>query len=382
MTPRSLYVHVPFCARRCFYCDFAVHAARQPPTGAWLEAVGQELELLAIERGWPAPLELQTLYVGGGTPSLLGSGAMQRLLAQLSSHAELSPGAEWTGEANPESFSAELAMDWRAAGVNRISLGVQTFSAPALRWMGRLHGPEGPARAVLAARAAGFDNLSLDLIFGLPERLERDWAGDLRRALELEPEHISLYGLTAEAGAPLGRRVTEGREALADDDRYADEYLLAHEQLVAAGYEHYEVSSFARPGFRSRHNGVYWTGNPYAALGPGAHALYPPVRRWNLRDWDAYRRALQQGKLPVEDEEVVDQDAAALERVWLALRTVGGISLTPAASEQLHLVADWAQRGWAVVRGASVQLTPEGWLLLDRLALEFAEARPVLANCS
>ncbi|MBA2572880.1 MAG: radical SAM family heme chaperone HemW [Gemmatimonadetes bacterium] len=382
MTPRSLYVHVPFCARRCFYCDFAVHAARQPPTGAWLEAVGQELELLAIERGWRAPVELQTLYVGGGTPSLLGSGAMQRLLAQLSSHAGLSPGAEWTGEANPESFSAELAMDWRAAGVNRISLGVQTFSVPALRWMGRLHGPEGSARAVLAARAARFDNLSLDLIFGLPERLERDWAGDLRHALELEPEHISLYGLTAEAGAPLGRRVTEGREALADDDRYADEYLLAHEQLVAAGYEHYEVSSFARPGFRSRHNGVYWTGNPYAALGPGAHTLYPPVRRWNLRDWDAYRRALQQGKLPVEDEEVVDQDAAALERVWLALRTVGGISLTPAAPEQLHLVANWAQRGWAVVRGASVQLTPEGWLLLDRLALEFAEARPVLANCS
>lgn len=382
MTPRSLYVHVPFCARRCFYCDFAVHAARQPPTGAWLEAVGQELALLAVERGWQAPLQLQTLYVGGGTPSLLGSGAMQRLLAQLSSHAGLSPGAEWTGEANPESFSAELAMDWRAAGVNRISLGVQTLSAPALRWMGRLHGPEGPARAVLAARAAGFDNLSLDLIFGLPERLERDWAGDLRRALELEPEHISLYGLTAEAGAPLGRRVTEGREALADDDRYADEYLLAHEQLVAAGYEHYEVSSFARPGFRSRHNGVYWTGNPYAALGPGAHALYPPVRRWNLRDWDAYRRALKQGKLPVEDEEVVDQDAATLERVWLALRTVGGISLTPAAPEQLHLVANWVQRGWAVVRGASVQLTPEGWLLLDRLALEFAEARPVLANCS
>lgn len=382
MKPRSLYVHVPFCARRCFYCDFAVHAARQPPTGVWLEAVGQELALLAAERGWRTPLELQTLYVGGGTPSLLGSGAMGRLLERLSPYARLAPCAEWTCEANPESFTAELALDWRAAGVNRVSLGVQTFSAPALRWMGRLHGPEGPARAVLAARAAGFDNLSLDLIFGLPERLERDWAGDLQRALELEPEHISLYGLTAETGAPLGRRVTEGREALADEDRYADEYLLAHQQLVAAGYDHYEVSSFARPGFRSRHNGVYWTGQPYAALGPGAHAFYLPVRRWNLRDWGAYRMALQQGELPVEDQEAVGQDSAALERVWLGLRTTEGVLLDGSTSEQRELVANWEQRGWAAVQGVSVRLTAEGWLLLDRLALEFAEARPVLASCS
>ncbi len=248
--------------------------------------------------------------------------------------------------------------------------------------MGRLHGPEGPARAVLAARAAGFDNLSLDLIFGLPERLERDWAGDLQRALELEPEHISLYGLTAETGAPLGRRVTEGREALADEDRYADEYLLAHQQLVAAGYDHYEVSSFARPGFRSRHNGVYWTGQPYAALGPGAHAFYLPMRRWNLRDWGAYRMALQQGELPVEDQEAVDQDSAALERVWLGLRTTEGVLLDRSTSEQRELVANWERRGWAVVQGVSVRLTAEGWLLLDRLALEFAEARPVLASCS
>src|SRR5699024_7434712 len=136
-----------------------------------------------------------------------------------------------------ESFTPELAADWRAAGVNRISLGVQTFSAPALRWMGRLHGPEGAEAAVAAARAAGIDNLSIDLIFGLPDRVERDWAADLDRALALEPEHVSLYGLTAEHGAPLGRRVREGREAMPDDDRYAFEFLLAHERLTEAGFE-------------------------------------------------------------------------------------------------------------------------------------------------
>lgn len=381
MIPRSLYVHVPFCARRCFYCDFAVHAARRPPTGEWLQAVGQEMGLLAAERAWLQPLELQTFYVGGGTPSLLETGAMRRLLEQLSPFARLVPGAEWSCEANPESFGADLARDWRAAGVDRLSLGVQTFSAQALRWMGRLHGSDGPARAVLAARAAGFHNVSVDLIFGLPERLDRNWPGDLERALELEPEHVSLYGLTAETGAPLGRRVTEGREVLADEDRYADEYLLAHERLVAAGYEHYEVSNFARPGFRSRHNEVYWTGEPYAALGPGAHAFYPPLRCWNLRDWSAYRKALRHGELPLDDQEAIEHEAAALERVWLGLRTAEGIDLNGSTSEQRELAADWARRGWAAVHGTSVRLTPEGWLLLDRLALEFAEARPVLASC-
>lgn len=340
------------------------------------------MTLLASERGWRQPLELHTLYVGGGTPSLLEPGAMAQLLERLASHAKLDEGAEWTCEANPESFSVELAHAWRAAGVNRISLGVQTFSAAALRWMGRLHGPEGPARAVLAARAAGFTSLSLDLIFGLPERLARSWADDLERALSLEPEHISLYGLTAETGAPLGRRVNEGREVLADEDRYADEYLLAHERLVSAGYEHYEVSNFALPGFRSRHNAAYWTGEPYVALGPGAHAFYPPLRRWNLRGWDAYRMALQQEKLPLEDEECVGDDAAALEQVWLSLRTCEGLGLAESSEAQQELVAGWERHGWASVDDAVVRLTAEGWLLLDRLALEYAEARPVFASYS
>jgi oxygen-independent coproporphyrinogen III oxidase len=371
--PRSLYVHVPFCVRRCAYCDFAVQATREAPTGDWLRAIETEMRLQAERFGWSAPLELDTVYVGGGTPSLLDAGAMAEMRRRLEPYAVWDASAEWTCEANPESFTPEVARAWADAGVNRISLGAQTFHEPSLRWMGRLHGVEGPARAVDAARAGGIDNLSVDLIFGLPSRLGRDWGADIHHALLLEPQHVSLYGLTAEAGAPLGRWVSEGREALADEDRYADEFLLAHERLTAAGFEHYEVSNFGLPGKRSRHNSVYWTGAPYAALGPGAHAFHPPLRRWNVRSWDAYRDALLAGSLPLEDEETVDEETAGLERAWLGLRTDHGHRVETDAERRL---ADaWVERGWAAVDGDVVRLTAEGWLLLDRLAVEMAAAR-------
>lgn len=373
MLPRSLYVHVPFCARRCAYCDFAVQATSAAPSDAWLESIAGELELLAAERGWAEPLELDTLYVGGGTPSMLAPGAMAALANRISPVARGRPGElEWTCEANPESFAPELAAAWRAAGVNRLSLGAQTFHEPTLRWMGRLHGADGPARAMAAARGAGLDNVSIDLIFGVPERLGRDWSDDLDRALALEPEHISLYGLTAEPATPLGRWVREGRESLADEDRYADEYLMAHERLVGAGFEHYEVSNFARPGRRSRHNLVYWTGQAYAALGPGAHSFDPPVRRWNLRGWDAYREAVAAGRLPIEDRETVDVENAALEQAWLALRTDTGFPIDDADAARSSLVAAWERQGLAERSGGRARLTARGWLLLDRLAVDLA----------
>jgi oxygen-independent coproporphyrinogen-3 oxidase len=375
MLPRSLYIHVPFCTRRCSYCDFAVQATSAAPVAEWLDAVTRELRLLALDQGWDRALPLDTLYLGGGTPSLLGCGAMAELAVGLREHASWDAEAvEWTCEANPESFTPELAHDWRAAGVNRLSLGAQSFQEPVLRWMGRVHGPAGPGRAMAAARAAGFENVSVDLIFGVPSRLDRDWRADLEGALALEPEHVSLYGLTAEAATPLGRWVREGRETLADEDRYAEEYLLAHEVLTGAGFEHYEVSNFGKPGLRSRHNFVYWTGAPYAALGPGAHAFYPPTRRWNLREWPGYRDALLSGRLPVDGEERVSEEDAALERVWLGLRTDLGFPLEDASEVQRDLAGLWVARGWAEVGEGRIRLTAEGWLLLDRIAVDFAAA--------
>jgi oxygen-independent coproporphyrinogen III oxidase len=376
VNPEYLYVHVPFCVRRCGYCDFAVTATGTAPVGAWLDAVAAELRLRQDAEEWQAPLQLRTVYIGGGTPSLLGAGAMQRLREVLERFGGWdAAGVEWTAEANPESFTVDLARDWAAAGVNRLSLGVQTFHEPALKWMGRLHGAEGPGRAVAAAREAGLHNVSVDLIFGLPARLGRDWGEDLDRAARLLPEHVSLYGLTAEAATPLGRWVAEGRESLADEDRYAEEFLLAAARLGEAGFKHYELSNFAQPGRESRHNQAYWRHAAYIGIGPGAHSFQPPVRSWNVRDWAEYRTRLEQDQPAEGGREVLQAADLALEAIWLGLRTVEGVAEGALSPAQLGRVANWERAGWAVRGQGAVRLTAAGWLLLDRLALELEAHR-------
>ena len=348
------------------------------PVDDWLTSIGTELRQQRAQHGWREPLELDTVYIGGGTPSLLGTGAMARFREVLRGFASWDPAAvEWTAEANPESFTPELAEDWRAAGVNRVSLGAQTFHEPSLRWMGRMHGVEGPARAVAAARRAGIDNVSVDLIFGLPARLGRDWSADLTRLLELEPVHVSLYGLTAEAATPLGRWVAEGREALADEDSYAAEFLEAAQRLGAAGYRQYEVSNFARPGRESRHNWAYWCHRPYLGLGPGAHSYVPPHRFWNVRDWAEYRNRLVKGMSPEADREALGAEELGIERIWLGLRVDTGLPMDDLADAQRDTVRKWVGAGWAAVSEGCVRLTPPGWLLLDRLAVELSARTPV-----
>jgi oxygen-independent coproporphyrinogen III oxidase len=368
--PGHLYVHAPFCARRCSYCDFAVHVSAEPPVAAWADAVGGELALVSAEEGWGGALPLRTLYLGGGTPSLLGVGAVPRLLESLGGHVELSGLVEFTVEANPESFLPALAQDWMDAGVDRISFGAQTFHEPSLRWMGRLHGPTGPDRAVALARDTGFGNIGLDLIFGLPERLERDLHADLDRVLALEPEHVSVYGLSVEETTPLGRWVAEGREAMPEQERYREEYLIVAERLRAEGYVHYEVSNFARPGRESRHNTAYWEGVPYIGLGNGAHSHVPPRRWWNRRDWGEYRTEVAGGRSPRAEAETVDPEGVQLERLWLGLRTARGVPRAALDGARLSLVGDWVRRGWATLDAEQVRLTLEGWLLLDRLTVE------------
>ena len=381
MIAEHLYVHAPFCARRCSYCDFAVDVAADPPVEPWADAIGRELAMVRRTERWTAPLPLKTLYVGGGTPSLLGPGAMGMLRDALGDAVALAPDAEFTSEANPESFTEEVAEGWKGAGVNRLSFGAQTFHAPSLRWMGRLHGPEGPGRAVARARAAGFDNLGLDLIFALPPMLGRDLADDLDRVLALEPEHVSVYGLTAEKGTPLARWVDEGRVEMADEERYREEYLLVADRLTAAGYVHYEVSNFARPGRESRHNGAYWRDVPYVGLGNGAHSYIPPRRWWNHRDWSAYRNAVSAGEAPREASETVEGSVGALERVWLDLRTSAGIGVAALGEAQVALLRRWETLGWAApaTEPGRIRLTAEGWLLLDRLTVELESAAEVVA---
>jgi oxygen-independent coproporphyrinogen-3 oxidase len=370
----AVYVHAPFCARRCFYCDFAVKVDRAGGHNAWLRAISAEWDQIRSEELFSFPEPLETLYVGGGTPSLLGTRAMGGLASLIGPRLLGHPLLEWTAEANPESFTPGIAGAWREAGVNRVSLGVQSFHEPSLRWMGRLHGSTGGAEAVRNARGAGFGNVSADLIFGLPGHLGRDWSDDLVRALDLGVEHMSLYGLTVEARTPLGRAVAGGRERVASEDRYRDEYLEAVERLTGAGYLHYEVSSFALPGRESRHNEVYWSGRSYLGLGNGAHSFRKPLRRWNLRDWEEYSTSVAKGDSAIAGHEVLDPAALRLERIWLGLRARRGVSLASIPARAVAVTERWIRRGWARAEAGRLRLTCEGWLLLDALAIELDEA--------
>jgi len=319
-----------------------------------------------MPRGTSEPA-LATLYLGGGTPSLLPRDDLTRLITSLLYAFSSTPSpyaVEVTLESNPEDVTPENARAWQAAGVNRVSLGAQSFDDRVLAWMHRSHDAARIGAAVHALRGAGIHNISLDLIFALPAELERDWGRDLDLALSLLPSHLSLYGLTVEARTPLARWISRGAASAPDDERYAAEYLLAHERLAAAGYQFYEVSNAALGGARSRHNSAYWSGHPYLGLGPAAHSFDGRARRWNLSAWEAYRRAVRAGHSPVESEEVLTPEQRELERLYLALRTDEGVSQSDYPTIRQ---SDALRAGWLEVRGDRVRCTAEGWLRLDAL---------------
>jgi oxygen-independent coproporphyrinogen-3 oxidase len=368
--PGHVYVHVPFCARRCSYCDFSIAVRRDVPVEEYLGALSAELQ---ARFGGSAAREVDTIYFGGGTPSRLGGEGLASALALVERYFPRAAGAEITAEANPEDVAPEAAEAWRRAGINRLSLGSQTFDDAALAWMHRTHDAAAIDRAVGAARGAGIDNLSLDLIFALPASLDRDFARDVHRVLELAPDHVSLYGLTVEPGTPLGRWVARGLAAEQPEQGYESDFLTAHRLLHAAGFEHYEVSNYGRPGRRSRHNSAYWSGVPYVGLGPAAHGFDGEWRRWNVRGYAAWRDAALSGADPKEGDERLTEANRVAEGVYLGLRSDAGLALDPADAP---VVARWVDAGWAAIAdGGRLRCTPEGWLRLDALAAALTHHR-------
>lgn len=359
-----LYLHVPFCARRCSYCDFAIAVRRHVPSRDYADAVLKEWETWQQHPAWETSPAIDTIYFGGGTPSLLDPDALERIIDGICRVRSIVPDAELTIEINPDDVTSERAGRWRTLGINRASLGVQSFDPGVLTWMHRTHTAEDVPSAVTTLREQGIANLSLDLIFAMPPHLQRDWSRDLDRAFALEPEHLSLYGLTVEDRTPLARWLARGETSRPEDETYAAEFLQADQALAAHGFEHYEVSNAARPGFRSRHNSAYWRRRPFIGLGPSAHSGFGDQRRWNLREWSAYHRAVTEGRSPMDGLESLDAEAIALEDLYLGLRVQEGVgeARLPAGP-----VSSWVAKGWAMREGARVRLTPEGWLRLDAL---------------
>ncbi len=364
-------MHVPFCARRCSYCDFAIAVRRAVPVAEYVDALAREC---AIRFGavHADPDTVDTLYFGGGTPSRLGGDGVRGAIDVVARHFPLAPDAELTLEANPDDVTAEHVAAWRAAGVNRLSVGAQSFDERVLSWMHRSHGTTQIERAVRTARAGGITNLSLDLIFAAPDGVDRDWSRDLAMALALEPDHLSLYGLTVEPRTPLGRWHARGEVTEADEERYAAEFLRAHDVMTAAGFEHYEVSNFARPGRRSRHNASYWSGAPYVGLGPSAHEFDGVTRRWNEASYPAWRAAVTAAADPVTGSERLSVENRVAERVYLGLRSDAGLEIAPPERPR---VQRWVDAGWARLDDRRLRLTAAGWLRLDALAADLTAFR-------
>ena len=374
MPARHLYIHVPFCARRCSYCDFSIAVRAETPVDEYLGALRSEIAV-ASQGGQLG--ELQTVYVGGGTPSRLGGEGIARLIELVREHTGIAAGAEVTIEANPDDVTPSNAEVWARTGVNRVSVGVQSFNDAVLAWMHRTHDSRQPGRAVEALRGVGINNYSLDVIFALPAHLQRDLRADLTQLLALEPAHVSIYGLTVEAHTPLAHWAMRGDSVEGSEETYEEDFLLAHEQVTGAGFEHYEVSNFALPGKRSRHNSTYWTGQPYAALGPAAHSYDGTFRRWNVRGYAQWIRNLAEGKSAHEAEEQLTAENRVSEEVYLGLRTTQGLM---ASAAELERAQPWIAAGWARADSTTLILTPTGWLRLDSLAADLAALRSAQAN--
>lgn len=363
--PFGLYVHVPFCVTRCGYCDFNTYTPAElggVNPDAWLGALRTELELAAA-RLRPPPVN--TVFVGGGTPSLLGGARLALLLDMVREHFALAPDAEITTEANPESTWPEFFDAIRAVGYTRVSLGMQSVAPRVLGVLDRIHTPNRSADAAREALAAGFEHVSLDLIYGTPGESDEDLLWSLDTAIETGVDHVSAYALVVEEGTALARRVRRGELAAPDDDVLAHRYELVDARLSQAGLSWYEVSNWSRPGGQCRHNLGYWDGGQWWGAGPGAHGYVGTTRWWNVKHPNAYAERLNAAALPVAGFEQLGSEALHTEDVLLKIRLRQGLPvdlLNPAERERVQgVVAD----GLLVRDGDRLVLTPRGRLLAD-----------------
>ncbi|CAB4840979.1 unannotated protein [freshwater metagenome] len=373
----SFYVHIPYCVKRCGYCDFNTYTPSELREGGTLEmvsndyidAVLKEIEIARVS----APGVVPTIFFGGGTPSLLPANDLGRVITAIKSGWSVSPDCEITLEANPDSVDASKLMAFREAGFNRVSFGMQSAQPHVLATLDRTHNPENVLRAIEGARAAGFSSVSVDLIYGTPGESLDDWRSTVESALALGVDHISAYALIVESGTKLANQIKRGELSMPDDDLMADMYLLVDRLAQESGLSWYELSNWSKPGHESQHNIAYWKNSNWWGLGPGAHSHKDGMRWWNIKHPTAYKAALFAGTTVIAESEVLTPSQLADEAIMLPIRMREGIALANLSPEQISRVSPYSQSGhvdplkW---ESGILQLTPEGRLIADRIVRE------------
>lgn len=373
--PLSFYLHIPFCTHRCGYCDFNTYAlsamgpqARQE----WATAAHAEIDL--ARRVLPGDIPAaSTIFFGGGTPSLIAPDVLGGLIAHIRADFSLADGAEVTMEANPETLEPARLAAFRRAGINRLSIGMQSASPRVLCILERAHTPGRAVEAVSMAHRAGFDEVSLDLIYGTPGEDLDDWRASLEAAIAVGPEHLSAYALVIEPDTAMGRRLAAGQIDAVDDDLQADMYLAAEKILVGAGYVNYEISNWARPGHLARHNMAYWLGDHWWGIGPGAHSHIAGMRWWNVKHPARYVQALADGVSPGEAMEVLDTGQRRIERVLLETRLARGLGLDVLTGSERARLPGLVSRGLICLDRDRIVLTLAGRLLADRVIADLLD---------
>ncbi len=369
----SLYVHIPFCLRKCRYCDFATYPLRPDLMEPFLSALETEAESVGAE----VQGAVKTLFFGGGTPSLLDGRQMGWLMDALRRSFNIQPQAEITLEANPETADEPRLRAYRNAGVNRLSIGAQTFDDAALKQLDRTHSSEQINRAYQNARNAGFENINLDMMFALPGQTMRKWQEDARRALSLDPEHLSVYNLTIEPKTVFHYWNRQGRLSLPDEDLQADMYEWTLDEMERAGYPYYELSNFAKPGSECEHNLRYWRNKPHAGIGPGACGYLNGERTANTRGTRSYIKRIEEGRDPIVERERLAGKAARAETIRQGLRMRSGVALTEYARRYgLNLLDDFqaeieqiTRLGLTKLADGALRLTRRGVLLANEAFL-------------
>jgi oxygen-independent coproporphyrinogen-3 oxidase len=375
MTAAGLYVHIPFCSSRCSYCDFATGIYQAELAERYVRALTQEVETTPV-----AGERVDTIYFGGGTPSLLAPSQLERILASLCKRFAVDAETEITLEINPGSVDAEKLREFRSLGVNRASFGAQTFDDSELAKLGRSHTSADTLETFANLRRAGFTNVSFDLIAGLPGQTLAGWQRNIKQALALQPEHLSFYLLEVHSGTPLAEHIRRGIQPAPDDDLAGVMYEWMLEHASAAGYEHYEISNLCRPDFHSRHNVKYWTGVPYYGFGCSAHSYDGQTRRWsNQRDVLQYVEMIEKGVAPVVEEQQLSQTDVRAEALFLGMRLMRGIDLTryresfgvDLRDEHREDLDRFCQAGLLELDGDLIRLTRTGALLSNEVFAAF-----------